>query len=158
MSAAAGTLRRFMVRVGAMAWKEMIHVRRDPRTLAQTPAGLTCFLAPRWLPDGTKNAIEFVRLKRKMGNVSNASCETELRGALAWMVGEEGRGLQQTLATLDGGRIGVAFQALGIGRACLEEAVAHAKAGADIIVPDYRELEALLEYLEVGKPQALAKP
>ena len=51
--------------------------------LAQAAGGLTCFLAPRWRPDGTKNAIEFVRLKRKMGNVSNASSETEWRGALA---------------------------------------------------------------------------
>jgi putative acyl-CoA dehydrogenase len=61
--------------------------------LAQTPAGLTCFLAPRWRPDGSKNAIEFIRLKRKMGNVSNASSETEWRGALAWRVGPEGRGV-----------------------------------------------------------------
>ncbi|MDE3176440.1 MAG: acyl-CoA dehydrogenase family protein [Pseudomonadota bacterium] len=61
--------------------------------LAQTPAGLTCFLSPRWLPDGTKNPIEFVRLKRKMGNVSNASAETEWRGATGWRVGPEGRGV-----------------------------------------------------------------
>ena len=50
--------------------------------LAQAPGGLTCFLAPRWRPDGTKNPIEIVRLKRKMGNASNASSETEWRGAL----------------------------------------------------------------------------
>ncbi len=62
-------------------------------TLAQTPAGLTCFLSPRWRPDGAKNGIEFVRLKRKMGNVANASSETEWRGALGWRVGEEGRGI-----------------------------------------------------------------
>jgi putative acyl-CoA dehydrogenase len=61
-------------------------------TLAQAPGGLTCFLAPRWRPDGTKNPIQIVRLKRKMGNVSNASSETEWRGALAWRVGPEGRG------------------------------------------------------------------
>jgi putative acyl-CoA dehydrogenase len=61
--------------------------------LAQTPAGLTCFLAPRWLPDGTKNGIEFLRLKRKMGNVSNASSETEWRGAIGRRVGPEGRGV-----------------------------------------------------------------
>ncbi len=61
--------------------------------LAQTPAGLTCFLAPRWLPDGTKNGVEFVRLKRKMGNVSNASSETEWRGAIGRRVGPEGRGV-----------------------------------------------------------------
>ncbi|MBV8473202.1 MAG: isovaleryl-CoA dehydrogenase, partial [Hyphomicrobiales bacterium] len=61
--------------------------------LAQAPGGLTCFLAPRWRPDGTKNPIQIIRLKRKMGNVSNASSETEWRGALAWRVGPEGRGI-----------------------------------------------------------------
>ena len=50
--------------------------------LAQTAAGLSCFLLPRWRPDGTKNPLQVLRLKRKMGNVSNASSETELRGAL----------------------------------------------------------------------------
>ena len=62
--------------------------------LAQAPGGLSCFLLPRWRPDGTKNPMQVLRLKRKMGNVSNASSETELRGALAWMVGEEGRGVR----------------------------------------------------------------
>jgi putative acyl-CoA dehydrogenase len=61
--------------------------------LAQAPGGLSCFLVPRWRPDGTKNPLQIVRLKRKMGNVSNASSETELRGALGWMVGGEGRGV-----------------------------------------------------------------
>ena len=62
--------------------------------LAQAPGGLTCFLLPRWRPDGTKNPLQLMRLKRKMGNVSNASSETELRGALAWRVGDEGRGVR----------------------------------------------------------------
>jgi putative acyl-CoA dehydrogenase len=62
--------------------------------LAQAPGGLTCFLLPRFRPDGTKNALQLLRLKRKMGNVSNASSETELRGALAWRVGAEGRGVR----------------------------------------------------------------
>jgi len=62
--------------------------------LAQAPGGLSCFLLPRWRPDGSKNPLHVLRLKRKMGNVSNASSETELRGALAWMVGEEGRGVR----------------------------------------------------------------
>jgi len=61
--------------------------------LAQTDRGLSCFLVPRWRPDGTKNPIQINQLKQKMGNVSNASCETELRGALGWMIGEEGRGV-----------------------------------------------------------------
>jgi putative acyl-CoA dehydrogenase len=62
--------------------------------LAQAPGGLSCFLLPRWRPDGSKNPMQVLRLKRKMGNVSNASSETELRGALAWMVGDEGRGVR----------------------------------------------------------------
>jgi len=62
--------------------------------LAQAPGGLSCFLLPRFRPDGSRNALQLIRLKRKMGNVSNASSETELRGALAWMVGEEGRGVR----------------------------------------------------------------
>ena len=61
--------------------------------LAQAPGGLSCFVVPRWRPDGTKNPLQIIRLKRKMGNVSNASSETELRGALGWMVGPEGRGV-----------------------------------------------------------------
>ena len=61
--------------------------------LAQTRSGLSCFLMPRWRPDGSKNPWQIQRLKNKMGNVANASSEAELRGALAWMVGEEGRGV-----------------------------------------------------------------
>lgn len=61
--------------------------------LAQTPGGLSCFLMPRWRPDGTKNPWQIQRLKNKSGNVANASSEAELRGALAWMIGEEGRGV-----------------------------------------------------------------
>lgn len=65
--------------------------------LAQTDSGVSCFLVPRWRPDGTKNPIQIQKLKNKMGNVSNASSETELRGALGWMVGEEGRGVATIL-------------------------------------------------------------
>ncbi len=65
--------------------------------LAQAPGGLSCFLMPRWRPDGTRNAFQIIRLKRKMGNVSNATCEAELRGAMAWLVGPEGRGIATIL-------------------------------------------------------------
>ena len=65
--------------------------------LAHTDKGLSCFLLPRWRPDGTKNPLQVLRLKKKMGNASNASSETELRGALAWMVGEEGRGVRNII-------------------------------------------------------------
>jgi putative acyl-CoA dehydrogenase len=65
--------------------------------LAHTDKGLSCFLLPRWRPDGTKNPMQVLRLKKKMGNASNESSETELRGALAWMVGEEGRGVRNII-------------------------------------------------------------
>lgn len=66
-------------------------------TLAYTDNGLSCFLLPRWRPDGTKNEIHIQRLKNKMGNVSNASAEVEYGGAFAWMIGEEGRGVRTIL-------------------------------------------------------------
>ncbi len=62
-------------------------------TLAQTDKGLSCFLLPRHRPDDTRNEFYIQRLKNKLGNCSNASSEVEFRGALAWMVGEEGRGV-----------------------------------------------------------------
>ncbi|OHC26388.1 MAG: DNA alkylation response protein [Pseudomonadales bacterium RIFCSPLOWO2_12_59_9] len=62
-------------------------------TLAYTDKGLTCFLLPRHRPDGTRNEFYIQRLKNKLGNWANASSEVEFRGALAWMVGEEGRGV-----------------------------------------------------------------
>lgn len=63
-------------------------------TLAYTEAGVTCFLVPRWRPDGERNAIEIQRLKDKLGDRSNASSEIEYRGAWAQRVGEEGRGVR----------------------------------------------------------------
>jgi putative acyl-CoA dehydrogenase len=62
--------------------------------LAQVPGGaLSCFLLPRVLPDGTRNGVRLQRLKDKLGNKSNASAEIEYDDAVAWLVGEEGRGV-----------------------------------------------------------------
>lgn len=61
--------------------------------LAQAPGGLSCFLLPRVLPDGTRNRMLLQRLKDKLGNHANASSEVEYDGAIAWLVGEEGRGV-----------------------------------------------------------------
>jgi putative acyl-CoA dehydrogenase len=61
--------------------------------LAQSPKGLSCFLMPRWTPDGERNAIQILRLKDKLGNRSNASSEVEFQGTYAQLVGEEGRGI-----------------------------------------------------------------
>ena len=59
--------------------------------LAQAPGGLSCFLVPRVLPDGTRNRMHLLRLKDKLGNRSNASAEIEYDEPSAWLVGEEGR-------------------------------------------------------------------
>jgi putative acyl-CoA dehydrogenase len=63
-------------------------------TLAQAPGGLTCFLVPRVLPDGTRNRLFLQRLKDKLGNRSNASAEIEYENAVGWLVGDEGRGVR----------------------------------------------------------------
>lgn len=87
--------------------------------LAQAPDGLTCFLLPRILPDGSRNAMLLQRLKDKLGNHSNASSEVEYDEALAWRVGDEGRGVRTiiemvnmtrldcTIGTATGMRVGV---------------------------------------------------
>jgi putative acyl-CoA dehydrogenase len=62
--------------------------------LAQAPSGLSCFLLPRVRPDGSRNAMYLQRLKDKLGNRSNASAEVEYDEAMAWLVGEEGRGVR----------------------------------------------------------------
>ena len=62
--------------------------------LAQAPGGLTCFLLPRILPDGTRNRFAIQRLKDKLGNRSNASSEVEFDQTWAVRVGEEGRGIR----------------------------------------------------------------
>ncbi len=62
-------------------------------TLAQTEAGLSCFLLPRWCLDGQKNTVHIQRLKNKLGNRSNASSEIEFADASAWLIGEPGRGV-----------------------------------------------------------------
>jgi putative acyl-CoA dehydrogenase len=89
-------------------------------TLAQTEAGLSCFLVPRWLPDGTRNAIHLMRLKDKLGNRANASAEIEYHGALAHLVGEAGRGIPAILTMVHHTRLDTALAPAGLMRAALD--------------------------------------
>jgi putative acyl-CoA dehydrogenase len=73
--------------------------------LAQAPEGLSCFLLPRVLPDGTRNSMRLQRLKDKLGNRSNASSEVEYDGAFAWGVGEPGRGVTTILEMVSATRL-----------------------------------------------------
>ena len=74
-------------------------------TLAQAPGGLSCFLLPRVLPDGSRNPIHLQRLKDKLGNRSNASAEIEYDGAIGWLVGEEGRGVRTIIEMVSNTRL-----------------------------------------------------
>jgi putative acyl-CoA dehydrogenase len=73
--------------------------------LAQAPGGLSCFLLPRFTPDGARNRFHLQRLKDKLGNRSNASSEVEFRAAWAHLVGEEGRGVQTILEMVNHTRL-----------------------------------------------------
>ena len=127
-------------------------------TLAQTPAGLTCFLSPRWLPDGAKNGVEFVRLKRKMGNVSNASSETEWRGALGWRVGPEGRGVATIIEMVAMTRFDCMIGSSAGMRRAVAEAIDHCRQrgafGAKLI--DQPIMRAVLADLALEAEAALA--
>jgi putative acyl-CoA dehydrogenase len=98
--------------------------------LAQTPIGLSCFFMPRVLPDGcpngaTLNAIAIQRLKDKLGNQANASSEVEFNGALAWLVGEEGRGVSQILEMGSLTRLDCALGTAGLMRGAVSLALHH---------------------------------
>jgi putative acyl-CoA dehydrogenase len=95
--------------------------------LAQTPAGVSCFLLPRVLPDGTRNAFAIQRLKDKLGNRSNASSEIELDGATAWLLGEEGRGVPLIAAMVNLTRLDCIVGTAGLVRAAVAQAVHHAR-------------------------------
>jgi putative acyl-CoA dehydrogenase len=91
-------------------------------TLAQRPEGLTCFLVPRRLPDGTLNAVHLMRLKDKLGNRANASAEIEYHGAYAEMLGEPGDGIRTILEMVHHTRLDTAIAPAGLMRRALTEA------------------------------------
>src|SRR5215831_8175712 len=95
--------------------------------LAQTAKGLTCFLLPRWKPDGTKNNFFIQRLKDKMGNRANASSEVEFERAWARRVGEEGRGVNTIIEMVNHTRLDCAVASAGLMRQALAQAVHHAR-------------------------------
>lgn len=74
-------------------------------TLAVAPGGITCFVLPRVLPDGTLNPIRLQRLKDKLGNRSNASSEIEYENAVGWRLGDEGRGVRTIIEMVNGTRL-----------------------------------------------------
>jgi putative acyl-CoA dehydrogenase len=91
--------------------------------LAQAPKGLSCFLLPRWTPDGERNAVHINRLKDKLGNKSNASSEVEFHGAHAQLIGEEGRGIPTIIEMGNYTRLDCAIGSSGLMRQAVAQAV-----------------------------------
>jgi len=94
-------------------------------TLAYTKVGLSCFLVPRWTPDGERNGLAIQRLKDKLGNRSNASSEIEMQDTWGVMVGEDGRGIALILEMVQGNRYYCCFSSAALMRQGLVQALHH---------------------------------
>ncbi len=104
--------------------------------LAQTSRGITCFLLPRVLDDGSRNGMHLQRLKDKLGNRSNASAEVEFDNAVAWPVGEAGRGVATIIEMVNSTRLDcLVGSAAGVRQACVESAhhAAHRRAFGQVL-------------------------
>jgi putative acyl-CoA dehydrogenase len=126
--------------------------------LAQTPEGLTCFLLPRVLPDGSRNRMHIQRLKDKLGNRSNASSEVEYEQALAWLVGEPGRGVATIIEMVSSTRLDcVLGSAASIRQACVEAVhnASHRRAFGALLI-DQPAMTAVLADLSLESAAATA--
>ena len=94
-------------------------------TLAQTEEGVSCFVVPGWLPDGSRNRLQIQRLKDKCGNRSNASSEVEFRGAIGHLIGEPGRGIRTGISMNHYTRLDFAVGSAGLMRQALAQAAHH---------------------------------
>ena len=94
--------------------------------LAQAPGGLTCFVVPRVLPDGTRNTFRLQRLKDKLGNRSNASAEVELAGTWARRLGDEGRGVRTIIEMVSATRLDCVLGSTALMRGAVAQATHHA--------------------------------
>ncbi|MEO4045662.1 acyl-CoA dehydrogenase family protein [Pseudomonas sp. CAU 1711] len=127
-------------------------------TLAQTDRGLSCFLLPRHRPDGTRNQFYIQRLKNKLGNWANASSEVEYRGALAWMIGEEGRGVPTIIEMVAMTRFDCMVGSSSLMRQALTQAAhhcAHRQVGGRLLA-DQPLMQNVLADLALESEAALA--
>lgn len=93
--------------------------------LAQAEGGVTCFVVPRVLPDGSRNRLDVVRLKDKLGNRSNASSELELDGTVAHRLGDEGRGVRTIIEMVAATRLDCVLGSTSLMRRAVNEATWH---------------------------------
>ena len=95
--------------------------------LAQAPGGLTCFVVPRILPDGTRNTFRIQRLKDKLGNKSNASSEPEFEDTVAWRLGDEGAGVRTIIEMVTSTRLDCVIGTTTLMREAVAQATHHAR-------------------------------
>jgi putative acyl-CoA dehydrogenase len=95
--------------------------------LAQAPGGLSCFLLPRWTPDGARNHFYLQRLKSKLGNRSNASSEVEFDSAHATLIGEEGRGVRTIVEMVNHTRLDCTLGSASMMRQAVVQAIHHTR-------------------------------
>jgi putative acyl-CoA dehydrogenase len=126
--------------------------------LAQAPAGLTCFVVPRVLPDGSRNTFLIQRLKDKLGNRSNASSEIELERTLGWRLGEEGRGVSTIISMVAATRLDCVIGSAGLLRAAVAQATWHAahRSAFGAVLVDQPAMSAVLADLALESEAATA--
>lgn len=126
--------------------------------LAQTSAGLSCFLVPRWRPDNRKNSLHIIRLKNKMANISNASSEVEFQGALGWLLGAEGRGVATIIEMVSLTRFDCMLGSTALMRMGLTQAIHHCgqRAAFGKLLIDQPLMQNLLADLALEYEGALA--
>ncbi len=126
--------------------------------LAQAPAGLTCFVVPRVLPDGHRNTFLIQRLKDKLGNRSNASSEIELERTLGWRLGEEGRGVATIISMVAATRLDCVIGSAGLLRAAVAQATWHAahRSAFGALLVDQPAMSAVLADLALESEAATA--
>ncbi len=95
--------------------------------LAQAPGGLTCFVVPRILPDGTRNTFRIQRLKDKLGNKSNASSEPEFDDTVGWRLGDEGAGVRTIIEMVTSTRLDCVIGTSTLMRVAVAQATHHAR-------------------------------
>ncbi len=126
--------------------------------LAQAPDGLSCFLVPRVLPDGSRNPLDVVRLKDKLGNRSNASGELELDGTVGVRLGEEGRGVRTIIEMVAATRLDCVLGSASLMRRAVSEASWHAahRSAFGTVLAEQPLMRAVLADLAVESEAATA--
>ena len=124
--------------------------------LAQAPAGLTCFVVPRVLPDGTRNTFRIQRLKDKLGNRSNASAEIELDQTWARRLGDEGRGVATIIEMVSMTRLDCVLGSTALMRGAVAQATHHAahRSAFGSLLADKALMRAVLADLAVESEAA----